>query len=183
MLILAAILLVTAVVGGRLAYDVSDALPDVGRDAQGDDPWDDPIGIQKAGDFQLARVPDCASAPVVKISLWDEASRPYWQVSGPPLPMSTFVVGVTPAGFTEDVAYRKPKPGAVVRLVAIRRLMGAAGVRYRAADLRSTRVKAMLPLQRFTVEGFQTADVCGKVPGDASTDGSTTTTSTAGIGG
>jgi phosphate transport system substrate-binding protein len=35
----------------------------VGKDKQGEDPWDDPVGIEKVGVFQVAHIPDCAAAP------------------------------------------------------------------------------------------------------------------------
>jgi hypothetical protein len=171
LLVLAVLLLGIGGLAFKAAFDVSEALPEVGRDARGEDPWTDPIGLEKAGAFAIAHLPDCAAGPIVRIALWDESSKPYWEVSGPPQPLTQFVVGVTPEGFTEEVKFRAPPRGAVLRLVVIRRVKGPAGVRYQESDLRSKRVVAMLPLTRFTVEGFQTADVCGQ-----DEDGSVTTT-------
>ena len=34
------------------------------------------------------------------------------------------------------------------------------GIRYRSTDLRPTRIVSGNPLTRFTIEGFQTAEVC-----------------------
>lgn len=165
------VLLAMVAIAVRTAISVSEALPQVGRDEQGDDPWSDPVGVEKVGSFQIAHVPDCAAGPVVRIALWDESSKPYWEVSGPPTPMTMFVIGVTPKGFTSVVPLRTPRPGASLRLVVIRRVKGAAGVRYTSSDLRPDRVVAMLPLSRFTIAGFQTADVCGKKPKTPKTKG------------
>ena len=177
---------IIAIVGGltlRSAVQVSSALPDVGKDEQGDDPWTEPIGVEKVGDLVVAHIPDCAAGPVVRIALWDEASKPYWEVHGPPTPMATFVVGAAPKGFTVDTPLDAPKPGAVLRLVIIRKVKGAAGVRFQSTDLRSKRVASLLPIQRFTIDGFQTADVCGakdkaKTKIGADTGVSTVTTTT-----
>lgn len=162
--------------GAKLALQVKDVLPEVGRDAQGDDPWTDPVGVEAAGPFQVVHIPDCAAGPVTRIILMDERSNPYWRVSGPPAALNTFVVGVTPKGFTVDVPFRKPANKAVLRLVVIRKVKGAAGVRYTARDLREKRVVSMLPLTRFTVAGFQTADVCGKATKDGKDTATTATT-------
>lgn len=161
-------------IGVVLAKGVSGALPVVGRDKLGEDPWTDPIGVEKLGVFEIAHLPDCAAGPVVRIMLWDNDSNPYWQVSGPPTALTTFPVGATPDGWTVDVPYTAPKAGAVIRLVVIRTVKGAAGVRFTATDVVQKRVVAMLPLTRFTIAGFQTADVCGadgkaKKPGEGVT--------------
>lgn len=155
------LVVVLALVGVLLARSVSSALPVVGRDKLGEDPWTDPIGIEQAGPFQVAHVPDCSAGPIVRIMLWDNDSNPYWQVSGPPTAMPTFAVGATPAGWTVDVPYTTPRRGAIVRLVIIRTVKGAAGVRFTATDVVAKRVVSMLPLTRFTIAGYQTADVCG----------------------
>ena len=48
---------------------VSGALSDVGRDADGTDPWTDPIGLEPVkGGFLVGRIPDCAAAPITRIS-------------------------------------------------------------------------------------------------------------------
>lgn len=172
---LAAVLTVFAVIGVVLAVRVSGVLPSVGKDLQGDDPWTDPIGLEQAGPFQVAHIPDCAVAPIAKIVLWDEDNRPLWEVSGPALPLRTFSVGATPKGFQVDTQYRKPRRGALLRLVVIRQLKGAAGIRYQEADLREGRVVALATLSRFTVEGFQTEDVCSSSAGGP-TDGSASST-------
>ena len=155
------LVVVLAVIGVLLARSLSGALPVVGRDKLGEDPWADPIGVERAGPFQVAHVPDCAAGPIVRIMLWDNESTPYWQVSGPPTAMPNFPVGATPPGWTVDVPYTAPPRGAVVRLVIIRTVKGAAGVRYTDTDVVSKRVVSMLPLTRFTLAGYQTADVCG----------------------
>ena len=147
---------------------ISSVLPTVGKNRQGDDPWLDPIGVEKVGPFQVAHIPDCAAAPVVRIELWDEKSRPYWQVSGPPTPMASFAVGALPEGFTEDTPYRKPPAGSTMRLVVVRKVKGVAGVRYRNADLRTGYVATGVPIKRYPVDDFQTGSVCGN---NANADG------------
>ena len=161
---------VTLGVGKRVA----DVLPDVGKDHLGSDAWEEPLGLHLGGGFQVARIPDCAAGAITRIALWDASSRPYWEVTGSPTPLTSFVVGVAPEGFTEVVRYRDPPPAAVLRLVAWRRDGGPIGIRYRANDLVDNRVVALTPLQRFTISGFQTARVCGDGEGDQAT----TTTST-----
>ena len=162
-----------------MARSVSHALPEVGKDAQGDDPWTDPVGVELVNGFQVAHIPDCAAGPVVRISLLDPASHPYWQVSGPPSAMTAFVVGATPTGFKVEVPLRPPPPAAVLRLVVFRKVKGAAGLRYQVSDLQKARVAAMLPIAHFTIAGFQTADVCGNAK-DGKTPG---TTLASGLGG
>lgn len=159
-----AFLAVFAVIGVAaiaLTLRVSDVLPGVGQDVDGTDPWNDPIGVEATGDFQVARVPTCASAPIFKILLWDDKATPLWEVSGPAVALQSFVVGVAPDGFKVETPYRKPVTGSLVRLIVIRRLKGPAGVRYRATDLRKGRVVALPTLSTFTVDGFLGADVCG----------------------
>ncbi|MGI8754541.1 MAG: hypothetical protein ACR2MB_01520 [Acidimicrobiales bacterium] len=163
-------------VAAALAFQISSVLPSVGRDAQGEDPWTDPIGVEEAGPFQIAHIPDCANAPVVKIVLLDEETRPLWQVTGPAVPLRSFVVGVAPEGFTTDTPLRTGPPGEQLRLVVIRRLKGAAGIRYQASNLRKGRVVALPGLSRFTIDGFQTADVCGSTPGSGNDGSSSSTT-------
>jgi hypothetical protein len=162
MLVLLLLLGGIVAVGARMALRVSDALPEVGKDARGDDPWNDPIGVERVGAFAVAHIPDCAAGPVVRIALWNEQSGSYWEVSGPPTPITSFVVGVTPEGFKEETPFHSPPRNAILRLVVFRSVKGPAGVRYEVSDLRKARVVSMLPLSRFTIEGFQTADVCGK---------------------
>lgn len=154
--------------GGKLGA----VLPEVGKDKQGEDPWQDPIGLEAVKGFQVGHIPDCAASAVSKIVLWNENSEPYWSVSGPPTPMTTFSVGVTPEGFTVETPYRTPPAGSTLRLVAFRRAGGPMGLRYSSDDLVERRVISGEPLRRFTVSGFQTADVCGS--GDT---GAETTTS------
>jgi hypothetical protein len=171
------VLVFVAVVGAMaiatlvLWSDVASVLPDVGKDRQGEDPWEDPVGIEKVGVFQLARIPDCAAAPVERIELWDEDSTPYWQVAGPPTPMATFAVGVTPEGFSEVTPYEEPPADAVLRLIVVRSVKGVAGVRYQVDDLREGFAVVGIPASRYLVDDFQTGDVCGEEEGD---DGSTT---------
>ena len=156
--------------------NASDVLPAVGKDKQGDDPWNDPVGVEKVAGFQVVRIPDCAAAPVVRIALWDEESEPYWEVSGPPTPMASFAIGATPEGFVEDQKFTAPPSDAVMRLVVFRKVKGVAGVRFQTSDLRTGYVASGLPINRYTVEEFQTGDVCG----DEDADGSTTTTTPSG---
>ncbi|WP_421118824.1 hypothetical protein ACE2AJ_15850 [Aquihabitans daechungensis] len=172
-LVFCVVLGVMAIAAAALWSDVGNVLPDVGKDKQGEDPWNDPVGIEKVAGFQVARIPDCAAAPVVRIGLWDEASQPYWEVSGPPTPMASFAIGATPEGFTENKAFTKPPAGAVLRLVVFRKVKGVAGVRYQESDLRTGYVASGQPISRYGVEDFQTGDVCGD---DGEGDGSTTTT-------
>jgi hypothetical protein len=173
-LVFGGVLLVMAVASVSLWSDLGDVLPDIGKDKQGEDPWNDPIGVEKVGGFQVAHIPDCAAAPVVRIALWNEASEPYWEVSGPATPMESFAIGATPEGFTEDQAYTKPPAGAVLRLVVFRKVKGVAGVRFQESDLRSGYVASGLPLSRYEVADFKVGELCGDEEGDDA-DGSTTT--------
>jgi len=183
-LVFALILGVMAAASVALWTDVGDVLPDVGKDKQGDDPWNDPVGVEKVAGFQVVRIPDCAAAPVVRIGLWDEESKPYWEVSGPPTPMASFAIGATPEGWTENKAYTAPPANAVLRLVVFRKVKGVAGVRYQASDLRTGYVVSGLPISRYEVDDFQTGDVCGDGgDGDGSTTTSTSTTTTVAPGG
>ncbi len=157
------------------AARVADVLPDVPKDQLGDDTWDNPLGLEQAGAFQVAHIPDCAAGAITRIVLWDADSEPFWEITGPATPMTSFVVGVLPAGFTEVVPYRAPPSGTVLRLVAFPQLGGTAGIRYQAGQLRVGRVVSGKPLSRYTVSGFQTAEVCGQ---ESSGTGSSTTSTT-----
>ena len=156
------------------AARVADVLPDVPKDQLGDDTWDNPLGLEKAGAFELAHIPDCAAGAITRIVLWNADSEPYWEVTGPATPMTSFVVGVLPTGFTEVVPYRTPPAGTGLRLVVFPQVGGTAGIRYQAGQLRVGRVVSGTPLSRYTVSGFQTAEVCGQESGGK---GSSTTTS------
>jgi hypothetical protein len=149
---------------------VTDVLPEVGRDRQGDDPWTEPVGIEKIGDFQVVRIPDCAAAPVVHIELWDEDSEPYWEVSGPATPMGSFAIGIPPEGWETRTAYRDPPADAVLRLVVVRRGKGPAGVRFQASDLREGFVASGDPILRWSLERFLAADLCGADPDEDEED-------------
>jgi hypothetical protein len=176
----AVFVLVVAAMGGAallLWGNVAGVLDDVGRSKQGEDPWVDPVGIELVKPFQVVHIPDCAAAPVVRIALWDEQSKPYWEVAGDPTPMETFAIGVRPEGFVEETPYRQPPVGATLRLVVVRKVKGVAGVRFKVADLRQGVVISGLPITRYSVEGFQTAKVCADdKDGDTSSDDTTSTT-------
>lgn len=158
--VLAVLLAVTGAVTVGLAGRAAEVLPEVGKDQFGEDNWTDPLGVHLAADFQVARVPDCAAGAFTRLVLWNPESEPYWEVEGPPTPLTSFLVGVAPEGFTTVTAYRDPPRGEVLRLVAFRRDGGPVGIRYQATDLVPTRVVSGNPLSRFTIEGFQTARVC-----------------------
>ena len=158
-----------------MASRISSVLPSVGRDSQGEDPWTDPVGVELADGVQIGRIPDCATAPVVKIVLWDERTRPLWEVSGPAIPLQAFFVGVTPNGFKVDTPLADIPAGQEVRLVVIRKDKGAVGLRYRATDLRAGRVVSQSTLSRFTPDGFQSADLCTTTPGGGKAGSSTST--------
>ena len=101
-----------------------------------------------------------AAGAFTRMVLWDPESQPYWEVEGPATPLTSFLVGVAPEGFRTVTEFRDPPRGALLRLVAFRRDGGPVGIRYRATDLRPNRVVSGNPLTRFTIEGFQTAEVC-----------------------
>ena len=42
--------------------DIGDVLPGVGKDKQGEDPWNDPVGVELVGGFQVVHIPDCAQS-------------------------------------------------------------------------------------------------------------------------
>jgi hypothetical protein len=176
--VLALVLGALTIIVISLSGSVRGMLPEVGRDRLGEDPWTDPIGLENVDGFQIAHVPDCALTPVTKIVLWDENSKAYWQVSGPPTLMPTFSVGATPDGFHVDQAYTKPPPGAVLWLVAFRSIGGAAGIRYQRADLVTHRVVSGRPLSRFTIDGYQSAKVCKKKGSKTNGGGSAASTTT-----
>ncbi len=159
-LVFCVVLVAMGLASAALWRNVTEVLPDVGKDRQGEDPWRYPVGVEKVGQFQIAHIPDCAAAPVVGIVLWDEDSRPYWEVSGPATPMESFAIGVTPEGFTADTPYRTPPADAVLRLVVVRKVKGVAGVRFRATDLRTGYVASGEPISRYLVDDFQTGKVC-----------------------
>lgn len=159
-LTLVALLVVLGVATLLVARSVAEVLPDIGSDHLGEDSWDDPLGLYVPAGFQVARVPDCAAGSFTRIVLWDADSNPFWEVSGPPTALSQFVVGAEPEGFTTTVDYQDPPADAVLRLVAFRRNGGPVGLRFTADDLSDTRVVSGSPLRRFTVSGFQSADVC-----------------------
>ncbi len=158
---LAVLLLVTSLTVWAMTRQATEVLPEVGKDRLGADNWSDPLGVELVSGFQVARVPDCAAGAFTRFVLWDPNSDPYWEVVGPPTPLSTLLIGVAPEGFTTLTPFSDPPPGEVLRLVGIRRDGGPVGVRFRVADLRTGRVVSGNPLVPFTVEGFQTAEVCG----------------------
>jgi len=160
LLVLLAVLAVAAVAVLVMTNRATTVLPEVGRDRLGEDNWSEPIGLELANGFQVARVPDCAAGAFTRFVLWNPDSEPYWEVEGPPTPLNTFLVGVAPEGFTTVTPFSDPPSGAVLRLVAFRRDGGAVGIRFQADDLRETRVVSGNPLVRYTVEGFQEAEVC-----------------------
>ncbi len=161
--ILAATLVLVALSAVVLAGRVTGALSDVGRDADGSDPWTDPIGMEPvARGYLVAHLPNCAAAPITRITIWDQDSKPIWDVTGPPTALPAFIVGVVPRGFKELTPYDKPSRSTLVRLLVDRRLLGVAGVRYRAQDLRAGKVTTYYEgaYHTFSRAGFQAADVC-----------------------
>lgn len=172
----AAVLGVMAIASLSLWSDLNGVLPDVGKDKQGEDPWNDPVGVEKVGVFQVVHIPDCAAAPVVRIALWNEKSEPYWEVAGPATPMESFAIGATPEGFEELHKLTKPPAGATLRLVVFRKVKGVAGVRFQDTDLRTGYVVSGTPISRYEVDKFQTGSVCGDE--DEEGDGGSTTSTT-----
>jgi hypothetical protein len=166
-LVLVAFLALTTFAVVSITSRATEVLPEVGKDRLGADNWSDPLGIQLTNGFQVGRIPDCAAGAFTRFVLWNPDSEPYWEVVGPPTPINTFLVGVAPEGFTTLTDFRDPPVGEVLRLVAFRRDGGAVGVRYRATDLRTTRVVSGNPLAPYTVEGFQTARLCGTGAGES----------------
>lgn len=135
-----------------MARTVADVLPEVARDQLGEDRWEEPIGIELRGQFQVGHVPDCAAGPITRIVLWDADSTPYWEVTGPAKPLKTFVVGGPPDGFETVVDYREPPAEAMLRLVVFRSTGGAAGIRFERASLRDERVVSGTPLRTYKSE-------------------------------
>lgn len=156
LVVLGLIALLTAVT----AKQVTAVLPEVAKDQLGEDRWAEPLGVEEAGDFTVAHVPDCAVGPITRIVLWDADSKAYWEVAGSAKPLTDFVIGVTPEGFLPVVPFEEPPPGAVLRLIAFRSIGGAVGIRYTSPDLRSKRVISGRPITSYTLEGFKTALVC-----------------------
>ncbi|MEO6989393.1 MAG: hypothetical protein ABI239_12190 [Aquihabitans sp.] len=156
-------MLVVAVVAGAVVVvsrQVADVLGEVPKDELGEDNWVDQLGIELGGGLQVAQVPECAADPITRIALWDADSNPYWEAAGPPTPLTSFVIGAAPAGFTEIEPYRQPAEDELVRLVVFRRVGGVAGMRYRAIDLVDGKVISGRPIRTYTREGFRTEKVC-----------------------
>jgi hypothetical protein len=156
-------LVLLALLALLLADRVGGALSEVGRDEDGTDPWTDPIGLEPvAGGLLVGRIPDCAAAPVTRITVWDQDSQPVWDVVGPPTALPSFIVGVTPPGFEERTRYDDPGDGTLVRLVVNRRLLGVAGVRYAADDLGRRKITTYYDgaYHTFSRSGFPSANVC-----------------------
>ena len=158
---LGAVIAVAAVAALIYGQQVTEVLGEVGKDHLGDDPWEDPLGVELNSGYEIGHIPDCGAAPITRIVLWDAESSPYWEVAGPPPPIQSFFVGAPPGGFEEIVPFEEPPPGEVLRLVVFRRTGGPAGLRYQRSDLRDERVMSGRPLRSFTREGFQGASVCG----------------------
>lgn len=175
MLVLVGIVVVMVLATLTVGRSVAGVLGEVPKDRLGTDPWTATLGVERADPFQLVYLPECAAGSVTRIVLWDEDSEPYWEVTGPPTPMASFVVGGTPTGFTEVVPFREPPRGAMVRLVAFRRAGDPVGLRYRDVDLVTGRVIATRSLSRFSRDGFLTAEVCGDDASVEPTDGETPT--------
>ena len=170
LLVLAVVLAAVGLTTVAVFSQVADVLPEVARDQLGEDRWTDPLGLELAGPFQIAHLPDCAAGSITRIVLWDAESNPYWEVAGAPTPLTTFVVGATPTGFVELTPYREPPSGTVLRLVAFRRIGGATGIRYRASELKTERVVSGSALTTYTIEGFQLEPVCSDSPADTGDD-------------
>lgn len=145
------------VVGSR----VGDTLPEVGLDDAGEDRWKDPLAVQElAEDLYLAVIPECAAGPITRIALWDVNSEPYWEVSGPPRPLTEFLVGFPVEGFETEVEYEAPPDDALVRLVVFRRVGAPVGLRYRPSDLANGKLMSGVPLRSYTKDGWLAAGVC-----------------------
>lgn len=143
-----------------LSGQVAEVIGEVPKDELGEDTWTDQLGIEAAGPLQVAQVPACAADPVTRIALWDADSNPYWEVVGPPTPLSSFVIGAAPTGFSEVEPYRSPPEDELVRLVVFRRVGGVAGMRYRAIDLVEGKVISGSPIRTYTRDGFRDEKVC-----------------------
>ena len=99
------------------------------------------------------------------IDLWDEDSKPSGTVSGPPTAMTSFAVGATPEGFTDDHPVHGAAGDAVVRLAVIRQREGRRRRPVRAArPARRATSPAGAPTSRSGWSGFQTGAVCGDEP-------------------
>ena len=118
------------------------------------------------GGVLVGRAPDCAAAPVTRITIWDQDSKPIWDVTGPPTALPAFIVGAAPNGFRVVTPYEKPADDAVVRLIVNRQRLGVAGVRYAADDLGRGKVTTYYEgaYHTFSRSGFQGADVCKRRP-------------------
>lgn len=153
-----------------ITRDVVEVLPEVPKDELGDDNWVDQLGVELGGGLQVAQLPECAADPITRIALWDADSNPYWEVAGPATPFTSFVIGVAPTGFDEVTPYRRPADDDLVRLIVFRRVGGAAGIRYRAADLVDGRVISGTPMRTYTRDGFRKEKVCGDTAGPVAGD-------------
>lgn len=160
LLVFVVVLAVMAAVVVTMTRDVSEVIGEVPKDELGEDNWTDQLGVEAAGPLQVAQVPECAADPITRIALWDADSNPYWEVSGPPTPLTSFVIGAAPAGFTVVEPYRAPEESDLVRLVVFRRVGGVAGVRYRAIDLVDGKVISGSPIRTYTRDGFREEKVC-----------------------
>lgn len=158
----ALVLVVMALASLALWRSVSDVLPGVGQDLEGEDPWVDQVGIEPLDDFRVVRIPECAADALVSIELWDADSEPYWEVRGPATPLSSFAIGFAPEGWETVTPYTEPPEDATLRLVVVRRDKGVAGIRYQESELREGFVAAGDPVLRWSLENFQTGDLCGE---------------------
>lgn len=170
-LVLLGVVAVMALAAMLVGRSLADVLDDVPKDRLGTDPWEATLGVEGQFPFQVAYIPECAAGSVTRLVLWDADSNPIWEVSGPPTPLTSFTVGGTPDGFEVTKSYEQPEGNEVLRLVAFRRVGEPIGLRYRTVDVVNGRVIAMAPLRRFSVEGFQGAEVCGSAAsGDPETE-------------
>lgn len=175
-LVFAVVLSVLALVTVAMVNQVGGVLPEVPRDQLGEDRWNEPLGIARLGEFDVAFVPACAADPITRIVLWDADSQPYWEVAGPAKPMEAIIVGGTPEDFREIVPFEEPPPGEVLRLIAFRSVGGSAGIRYQPEDLKEERVLSGTPLTTYTIDGFKDSLVCSDSATDRLlSDGSDTT--------